>query len=107
MVIILCIDSLSGQQNRNNSSLTDSTQSTSENSQNSSAGSSHNATDSNTSSHSENAPQNQTARIVGVLPGLGAYDNDTSDSETSSSDSEPEFRLVPPKKFHVTLDQVE
>jgi hypothetical protein len=36
---------------------------------------------------------NQQPKIIGVLPGLGAYDNDTSDSETSSSDSDCDFKL--------------
>lgn len=39
------------------------------------------------------ASGNKAAIIAGVLPGLGAYDNDTSDSATSSSDSETEFKI--------------
>ena len=45
---------------------------------------------------------NQQPKIIGVLPGLGAYDNDTSDSETSSSDSDCDFKLVHRKiKIHI------
>lgn len=44
---------------------------------------------------------NQRAKIIGVLPGLGAYDNDTSDSETSSSDSECDFSVQKKIKIQV------
>ncbi|XP_064599363.1 PSME3-interacting protein-like [Liolophura sinensis] len=37
---------------------------------------------------------NSVAKIIGVLPGLGEYTNDTSDSETSSSDSEVEVKAT-------------
>lgn len=46
----------------------------------------------------------QTATVIGILPGLGAYNNDTSDSESSSSDSEVDIRLAP-AKIYVKVEQ--
>lgn len=46
----------------------------------------------------------QEAKIIGILPGLGAYDNDTSDSETSSSDSDVDFRVAP-IRIHLKVEQ--
>ncbi|KAK3085263.1 hypothetical protein FSP39_000827 [Pinctada imbricata] len=95
-------------QNRNNSSTTDANQTTSKASQKDTEGqgpssSSPAGSMGNNSKVPNNTNGNQTAKIIGVLPGLGAYDNDTSDSATSSSDSECDFRLAPPKKIHLHL----
>ncbi|XP_061196393.1 PSME3-interacting protein-like [Saccostrea echinata] len=49
----------------------------------------------------------QTAKIIGILPGLGAYDNDTSDSDTSSSDSDVEDIKVAPAKIHLKVVEQE
>ncbi|XP_069113113.1 PSME3-interacting protein-like isoform X2 [Argopecten irradians] len=42
-----------------------------------------------------------TARIIGILPGVGAYNNDSSDSCSSSDDSEIDLRLTSQKKYVV------
>ncbi|XP_060066542.1 PSME3-interacting protein-like [Ylistrum balloti] len=41
------------------------------------------------------------ARIIGILPGLGAYNNDSSDSYSSSDDSDIDLRLTAQKKYVV------
>ncbi|OWF49889.1 protein FAM192A-like [Mizuhopecten yessoensis] len=41
------------------------------------------------------------ARIIGILPGVGAYNNDSSDSCSSSDDSDIDLRLTTQKKFVV------
>lgn len=46
----------------------------------------------------------QTATVIGILPGLGAYNNDTSDSESSSSDSEEDIKIAP-AKIYVKVEQ--
>lgn len=50
---------------------------------------------------------NQRLKVIGVLPGLGAYDNDTSDSETSSSDTDGDFKefKIVHRKFKVQIEQ--
>ncbi|KAK3576369.1 hypothetical protein CHS0354_018917 [Potamilus streckersoni] len=46
----------------------------------------------------------QVARIIGVLPGIGQYEN-SSDSESSSSiDSEPDFKLC--RQTHIVLKNI-
>ncbi|XP_078339062.1 PSME3-interacting protein-like [Crassostrea virginica] len=54
---------------------------------------------------SSNAQGSQTATIIGILPGLGAYNNDTSDSETTSSESEEDTKIVLPARIHVRVEQ--
>ena len=54
---------------------------------------------------SSNAQGTQTATIIGILPGLGAYNNDTSDSETTSSESEEDTKIVLPARIHVRVEQ--
>ncbi|XP_033755273.1 PSME3-interacting protein-like [Pecten maximus] len=46
-----------------------------------------------------------TARIIGILPGLGAYNNDSSDSCSSSDDSEIDLRLTAQKKYVVVENE--
>ena len=47
----------------------------------------------------------QTAQVIGILPGLCAYDENTSDSNSSSSDSDGlDFSLLSQKKITVTIE---
>lgn len=46
----------------------------------------------------------QVARIIGVLPGIGQYENSSDSESSSSNDSEPDFKLC--RQTHIVLKNI-